>query len=85
MYVDVTSQFINGGVVVGMKGRFDKANDTFMQPKAGQQSCRSWHWSTKEVQALQKDACGSAHDYVKGNSRDKDISASASVQSLQSA
>ena len=26
--VDVTSQFINGGVVVGMKGRFDKANDT---------------------------------------------------------
>ncbi len=25
--VDVTSQFINGGVVVGMKGRFDKAND----------------------------------------------------------
>ncbi len=26
--VDVTSQFINGGVVVGMKGRFEKANDT---------------------------------------------------------
>ena len=26
--VDVTSQFISGGVVVGMKGRFDKANDT---------------------------------------------------------
>ncbi len=25
--VDVTSQFINGGVVVGMKGRFEKAND----------------------------------------------------------
>jgi len=26
--VDVTSRFINGGVVVGMKGRFEKANDT---------------------------------------------------------
>ena len=26
--VDVTSQFINGGIVVGMKGRFEKANDT---------------------------------------------------------
>ena len=26
--VDVTSQFISGGVVVGMKGRFEKANDT---------------------------------------------------------
>ena len=26
--VNVTSQFINGGVVVGMKGRFEKANDT---------------------------------------------------------
>ena len=26
--VDVTSQCINGGVVVGMKGRFEKANDT---------------------------------------------------------
>lgn len=26
--VDVTSQFIDGGVVVGMKGRFDKANET---------------------------------------------------------
>ncbi len=26
--VDVTSQFINGGVVVGMKGRFERANDT---------------------------------------------------------
>ena len=26
--VDVTSRFIDGGVVVGMKGRFDKANDT---------------------------------------------------------
>lgn len=26
--VDVTSQFINGGVVVGMKGRFEKANET---------------------------------------------------------
>lgn len=25
--VNVTSQFIDGGVVVGMKGRFDKAND----------------------------------------------------------
>ena len=25
--VNVTSQFINGGVVVGMKGRFEKAND----------------------------------------------------------
>lgn len=32
--VDVTSQFINGGVVVGMKGRFDRAND-IMYAKEG--------------------------------------------------
>jgi carboxyl-terminal processing protease len=35
--VDVTSQFINGGVVVGMKGRFDKANE-IMYAKEGRAS-----------------------------------------------
>ena len=80
--VDVTSRFIDGGVVVGMKGRFDKANDTLYaaQGKATKTSCRGT--GERRKRKRRGDPGGSAQGPQEGDHSRYDNIRQGSVQSL---